>query len=264
MFFVIKTVFFGKISQNNSALKIDSIPQTTIFLNGQQIGKTPFIQENMLPGEYSIKLVAPNMLAWETRVTLINSALTYVNREIGDTSDDSAGQVLTLEPLASSIYTEIAVVSDPDGAKISLDGVDTGNQTSIILKNIQPGDHTLVVAYPNYADQIVHLRAAAGFRVNVVLKLRRLPFANPATVVRPTSELIATPSSEMAKPYVIIQTTPTGFLHVRANPDPISPIITDVYPGDKYALEEELNSWTKVKLATISGWVSDQYIQKVK
>lgn len=264
---VLKVFVFGPSISANAALKIDSWPRSTVFLDDKEMGQTPFNQEKMTAGELKIKLVPignfNNITPWETKVKISNGVLTYVSREIGTTNEESAGYILTMEPLASNKSAEIAVVSDPDGASINLDGIDSG-KTSAILKDVTSGDHTLVITSSNYADQTARIRVVAGYRINVILKLRKLFFQKEAPIIRPTSDLIATNSSQLIKPYVVINQTPTGFLRVRINPDPMASISGQVYPGEKYPLQEEINNWTRIKLATMSGWVSDQYIEKVK
>lgn len=264
---VLKLYVFGRVPQANAALRIDSIPRATVFLNDKETGQTPYFAEKMVAGDYKVKLVPVgnfnNISPWETRVKISDGVLTYIGREIGMTDEDSSGQILAMEPLASDKSSEIAVVSDPDGATINIDGIENG-KTSMIIKDVNPGDHSLVVSLPDYSDQVARVRAVAGFRLNVILKMRRLFFQKKAPIVRPTSDLIATASSQLVKPYVVIGQTPLGFLRVRSGPDISASESSRVFQGEKYPLQDELNSWSQIKLATVSGWVSDQYIEKVK
>lgn len=264
---ILKIFVFGKVAQSNAAVRIDSIPRATVFLNDKEVGQTPFSAEKLTAGDYKVKLVPignfNNVITWETNVRLSNGVLTYLSREIGTSDEDSSGQILAMEPLASDKSSEMAIVSDPDGASISIDGIDSG-KTSTIIKDITPGDHSLLVSSPDYSDSVARVRVVAGFRVNVLLKMRRLFLKKANTVVVPTSELISTVAAGLTKPYVIIGQTPTGFLRVRFGPDILATESSRVYAGEQYPLQEEINSWSRIKLATMSGWVSDQYIQKVK
>ena len=260
---VLKLFVFGKVSQPNAALQINSIPKTKVFLNDKEVGEIPLKKEKMEPGDYKLKLVTLGGVQWETKIKLLGGVFTYVYREVGETLEDSSGQIITMEALASDRSVEVAIVSDPDGAFVGIDGVKSGS-TSTIIKNLEPGDHTFVISSPDYSDQIVYGNVTAGYRMNIVVKLKKNPFQKETVVIKPTSELIATNSSQLIKPYVVINQTPIGFLRVRSAADPTSSQSGTVYPGEKYSLLEELNSWTKIKLATMSGWVSDQYIEKVK
>lgn len=264
---VLKLFVFGKRIEANAAIQILSSPRTTVFLNDKEVGQTPYKVEKMKAGDYKLKLVPTgsfnNISPWETQIKLTDGILTFVSREMGATIDESSGQILTMESLASNKSAEVAVVSDPDGASISIDGINNG-KTSAIFKNLEPGDHNFVISLPGYSDEVVRGGIVAGFRSNIIVKLRKNPFQKDALIVRPTSELIATNSGQFIKPYVVINQTPLGFLRVRTAPDPTSSESAKVYPGQKYSLLEEMNNWTKIRMASISGWVSDQYIQKIK
>ncbi len=68
----------------------------------------------------------------------------------------------------------------------------------------------------------------------------------------------------MIKPYVIVKETGLGFLRVRSEPNLAGSESARVKPGEKYPLLAEITGWVKIKLPTIFGWVSDQYVEKVR
>src|SRR6186997_3656762 len=96
-----------------SGLKVDSIPQADVYLNDKIVGKSPYENKKLNPGEYTLKLVVTNtpgtFYPWETKIKLVPQSLTYVNRTIGDTDGTSGHQIIWLEKLADPNAKELAV-----------------------------------------------------------------------------------------------------------------------------------------------------------
>jgi len=75
----------------------------------------------------------------------------------------------------------------------------------------------------------------------------------------------ATPTEgpPMAKPYVLIKETPTGWLRVRMEPSTTATEAAKVNPGEKYPLLEEKGGWYKIRYSgDKEGWISAQYATK--
>ncbi len=267
----IKRLVFDRQPQSLASLRVDSFPQAKVFFNDQDVGQTSVLLENLAAGEYKLKLVPVGRVTnasvtWESKIKLTSGTLTYVSRNLGETFERSGGQVLMLEKLPLPKSREVAVISTPDNATVSVDGQKEG-QTSIVLKNISAGDHEIVVSLSGYSDQVVQGRIVDGFRLNVVVTLAKLPegFTSTATgSAQPTASLVSTGSGEIAKPYVVIKQTETGFLRVRSDPSLSASETARVKPGEKYPLLSETPGWVKIKLLSLFGWVSDTYVEKVK
>jgi len=204
-------------------------------------------------GEYKIKLLTTDSM-WEGKVKIFDGVLTYVSRDIARSNDLSSGQILTLEKLASDQSAELAVVSTPDQATISVDGLDSG-KAPLMIHDISAGDHEIVISADGYSDQVIRGKIVAGYRLNAIIKLAKLPFIQPV----PTADLVSSSSA-----YVLIKDTPTGFLRVRTDPSTDATEVARVNPGEKYSLLSEQTGWVKIKLSALSGWVSDQYVDKIK
>lgn len=274
----IATKLFILDPQDNSvsALRVDSNPNADLYINDQIVGKTPYENEKMAPGEYKLKLVATGTTGtfypWETKIKLTNNSLTYVSRDIGKNEEESGDQILWLEKISSDQSAQLAIVSNPDRAKISVDGVDKG-VASTIIKDIPLGNHEVIVSLEGYSDQIIKARIIAGFRVNAAVKLARsdsMVQIKETQQIASNSAIVKTASSSAAtvnnpnKPYVLVEETGTGFLRVRSGPSTSATESAKVKPGDKYPLLSEQSGWTQIQISTSSGWVSDQYIQKFK
>lgn len=265
-----KSYFFGNHSPSLSAIRIDSFPQTTVFINDKEVGKTSFFSDNLTPGEIKIKLISAGgvsgtFVSWESKLKLVEDTLTYVSRNLGSSEDLSSGQTIFLEKLNSPGSREILVVSTPDFANFSIDSQDQGKSQKV-LRDLTPGNHEIIFSLLGYSDEVVHAKVINGYRTNVVVKLAQLfqKISSPSALARPIADLISSKSGEVTKPYVIIKETGLGFLRVRSDPRATATEVAKIKPGEKYALLSEVSNWVKIKLPTIFGWVSDSYVEKIK
>lgn len=233
------------------SLRVESIPRTKVFLNDKEVGQTPYLGENLKAGEYKLKLQD-----WETTIKITPELLTYVTREFGE---ETGSQILFLEKLPAGA-SELAVVSDPDGATVSVDSLPKG-QAPLLLKDLSLGDKIITVSKDGFADQIVKAKIVAGFRLNAIVKLKKI--AEGPT--RSTADLIASGSGQVAaaevtKPYVTVKSNSLGFLNVRSGPDAGGSLVGKIYPGDKYSLVAQTDNWVKIKWPTGTGWVWQDYV----
>ncbi|MDO8514968.1 MAG: PEGA domain-containing protein [bacterium] len=245
--------------QGVAAVQIQSFPKADVYLNDTKVGQTPYKDEKLKPGDYAVKLTADALL-WTGKVKLYNDTITFINRDLADIAENSGGEILTLEKLVDDKSMEVAVVSQPDGAIVKVDGKSVGT-APLTVSDITPGDHEIGLSYPGYRDRFVRGRAVAGYRLNVAVQLGK---TDDAPVVTPTPKQ-ATPSATLAKPYVTIKETPTGWLRVRFSPSTSATESGRVNPGDKFPLLDEQTGWAKIRFKDLlEGWVSDSYVEKVK
>lgn len=253
-----------------SGLKINSIPRADISLNTKSVGKSPYENTKLTPGEYTLKLSVTgtfgNYYPWSTKIKLVPESLTYVNRILGPNDQQSSHQIVWLEKLANQNSKELAVVTSPDGATIEVDGLDEGSAPKII-SNLGAGDHTIVISKNGYSDQVVEGIIVAGKRLNISAKLAK-SVNLPELSEKPATES-AKPATSSAKPnpalpYILIKETGLGFLRVRFGPTTSASETGKVNVGEKFPLLKEESGWTQIKIGTSSGWVSDQYIEKFK
>lgn len=244
-----------------AALQIQSFPKADVFLDNNQVGQTPFKDEKLKPGEYYLKLSAGSM-EWSGKIKLYKEMITFVNRDLADILDNSGGEILTLEKLTDGQTTEITVVSEPNGAIVKVDGKTVGT-APVTVSDIVPGDHEISLSYPGYRERFFRGRVAAGYRLNAAVQLGKTK-EEAVTVLTPTPKP-ATASATLAKPYVTIKETPTGWLRVRFAPSTAATESGRVNPGDKFPLLDEQTGWVKIRFKDLlDGWVSDSYVEKVK
>lgn len=242
-------VYFLDSAPTQGALQINSIPKANVYLDGKDVGQTPLLLEKIPPKEYDVKLIAPANI-WESKAKVPPGAMTYISREMGVTEENSAGQVLTLEKLPSAVAVELAIVSDPDGSVINIDGLEKG-RTSTIIRNLTAGDKAVVISLPGYADQIIHAQLASGYRLNALVKLRRISIEKVAPLPEPVASVSAT---------ITVKETPIGFLRVRSAPNVNASESGRIQAGQKYLILEEASEWVKIKFNNSEGWIWKDYV----
>src|SRR3989344_9454626 len=68
-----------------AALQITAKPQSTVFIDGQHVGQTPYDTNDLKAGEITVKLVPEGQsgVSWESKVTLTPKVVTVINRRFG-------------------------------------------------------------------------------------------------------------------------------------------------------------------------------------
>lgn len=278
---IVKNKFFGK--PGPGALQISTTPKATVFVDGTQVGVTPFFDDKIKSGEHTVKLVpettADQLVSWEGKVNLTPGILTAINRNFGTSESFSSGEIIWLEKISSRDKSSLSVISTPDQAVVKVDGEPKGF-SPILVENLAPGSHQLVVTSPGYEERTISAKTVAGYKliINVQLaqKIEGIEEATPsaeAAEASPTPK--ATPSPKTTpkptvtppeKPYVRIKETPTGWLRVRMEPSTTATEAAKVNPGEMFPyLNEEKNGWLKIEYEEgKEGWVSGVYVELVK
>lgn len=253
--------YFFRHSLFSSAgvLEINTAPETTVFINGQNMGTTPFKKE-FKPQKLEVKLTPKDnqdQIFWQARVPITSSAITLVKYQFSPNDQQSQGQVLTLSKIPNKRAGALLVSSLPDRAIVNLDG-ETKGYTPLLLEEILPGHHSLEVNLDGYQNTIIGLNIASGFQLNAEIKLAK----NEKEKNQENSS-----SSEETSPQerVIILSTPTGWLRVRSGPGTGFAEVTRVIPGEEYPLLEKKDDWLKIALEgeteeeKTEGWILGQY-----
>lgn len=280
---------FPAFPQAQSGVYIDSTPGSTVFIDDQQVGTTPFENKKLKPGEIDVRLVpqatsGATLVSWEGKVRLTPGIQTILRRAFAETQVASSGVLLSFDRIGGK-SASLSVVSTPDAASVKVDGQYQGF-TPVALESIPVGDHQILLSAPGYQDQLVNAKSVAGYRLIVSAQLAQLatpppasasPTPNPSGSPSPKTSPTPTPSpggsprptqaALPAKPYVLISDTPTGWLRVRAEASSSSQEVAKVYPGEGYPYKDIStdNNWFQIEYKTNSlGWVSTQYAKKVE
>ena len=283
---IVKTKFLGR--QGPGALQVSATPRATVFIDGTQSGITPFFNDKIKAGEHTLKLVpestTDSLISWEGKVNLLPGIITAVNRTLGVSESSSSGEIISLEKIGRKDKSSLAVVSMPDQAVVKINGEPKGF-TPLTIDDLTPADYQVTISSSGYEERTVSAHAVGGYKliINVQLaqKVEGIQEATPSAEleegatptpsgkVTPTPKATTTPKVEatpLAKPYVTVKETPTGFLRVRLGPSTSATEAAQIKPGEMYPyLNEEDNGWLKIEYATDKeGWVSGVYVDLIK
>ncbi len=280
---VVKTKFFNR--QGPGALQISTTPRATVFIDGTQVGVTPFFNDKIKSGEHTVKLVpettVDSLSSWETKIDLLPSILTVINRDFSSSEALSSGEILTLERTGRKDRSSIAVVSIPDQAVVKLAGEPKGF-APLIIEDLAPAHYQIVISATGYEEKTVSASTIGGYKLIINVQLaQQIEGIEEATEsaeteeeeeaeeeeegeATPTPKAKATPPPE---PYVEVKDTPTGFLRVREKPSTEdSKELAKIKPGEMYPyLGEEENGWYKIEYEEDEeGWVSGVYVDLIE
>jgi hypothetical protein len=267
-----------------AGIQVTAHPDANVIVNGESVGKTPYYADDKKPGSYTVQMTAVDSgQTWEGKVELLGGTLTTVHREFGETPDKSHSYTLSFEKLSNNKAAAVSIVSLPPTATTSIDGKPQGF-TPLNL-DIEAGPHIFTFTSSGYQDKIVNASVQPGYRLILNFTMSALDITPTPTpgIATPSAGLVtptptkavaitplpkqATSSAAMAKPYVEILSTPTGFLRVRdlASTDGVE--LAKVNPGDKFAYKEtgSTASWYQIEYVTGKfGFVSSTYAKLVK
>lgn len=274
---IIKSKFLAK--PGPAAISISTTPQATIYIDGVQVGTTPYLNDKIQAGEHAVKLVpqstTDSLATWEGKVNLTSNILTVINRILGLSESASSGEIIWLEKIASKDKSSLAVVSVPDQAVVKIDGEPKGF-APVVLDGLNPGSYQIVIASPGYEERTVSAKTVAGYKLIVNVQLAKkiegieevTPSAEKAEV-SPSPTPKATPKATVTppeKPYIKVKETPTGWLRVRMGPSTDATEAAKVKPGEMFSyLGEEKSGWYKIEYEKEKeGWVSGVYVDLVE
>lgn len=265
--------FFLPKNDGKGALQVTAVPESIVYLNGKQLGKTPLCAcgppsslSTLSVGEYTIRVVSQDntVLPYEEKIHISSGVMTVVDRSFGKGAT-SEGSILTLTSLKEKSAREVSIVSFPQGTEVSIDNNSVG-QTPLSVAKITESDHEIKVKKSGYKEKIIRIRAVTGYKLEVLVTLGisdiisdGLPEQNAAS---PSAALSVTPTATSSAKVIILD-TPTAYLNVRESGSLNAGTIDKVYPGEMYELVDEKESWFAIKLKTGQvGWISGQYAKK--
>lgn len=118
-------------------LTLSSAPAGALLsLNGRSFGRTPLIEQSLESGDYNYLLSMPR----------------YKDAE-GSVEIEGMGRQQRLHLALEPLWSDVRVLSDPVGARVSVDGIDLGETTAEgFIAQIMPGKHDLRLALEGYQD----------------------------------------------------------------------------------------------------------------
>jgi len=162
----------SRLNPAQAGLQIETIPRATVFIDGNQVGTTPY-EATRSPGELTLRLVPESqdgpLAPWDTKLTLTQGIKTVVKRDFAETESLSSGEILSFEKIEGS-GAALIIVSSPDAAKITLDGEDRGF-TPLRIEQVAVGEHQILISHPGFLEREIKARTEPGFRLTVVAML---------------------------------------------------------------------------------------------
>lgn len=241
------------VAKNAKAgIRVESNFPAKVFLNGTEAGSAPYQDDSLKPGDYLVSLKADEAttsakILWQGYAKLNEGTLTIVIRDIGDSKEDSSGEIISLEPGRG-----VTITSSPGNAEVFIDGKLSGN-TPLVVPDLEEGEHEFILSRENFLKRSIRSKVING--LNLVLAVD-LAITEPDLTKLPQTPVTSTKM-------VTIRNTPTGFLRVRDNPGLGGKEIAQVKPKEEYILLEETPGWVRIRLKDgKEGWVSSAYTQK--
>ncbi len=263
LFFFILLVFFLSFGvwfyhkNRKASLLIESDPVAQVYINGEQVGRTPFERE-FAAREVAVRLVPEALdkplMAYDTKIELVRGVKTIVRRKLGESVEDSSGEEISFEKTGGK-NANVSVISRPDGAQVYFDDriVDL---TPLLIEDVSEGVHEIRLFLDGYFERAFSVNAYSGYTLTALVDLEKDENAQSDVLEEINNSW---PSSPLE---VEILNTPTGFLRVREEPSTSSEEVGRVDPGEKYELldRDSVAGWYKIKFDEgIEGWISSEY-----
>lgn len=128
--------------------------------------------------------------------------------QAGNTSEVIQGPLLTQKP------GSIQVMSSPQGAYVSVDGVPVNGNTPVTANGIAPGNHTVQVVKPGYAAWAGNINVKSGLKSYVYATLKPLT-GNISVQSSPTGGTVYIDNVGRGATNVIVPDIPSGAHQVR-------------------------------------------------
>ena len=247
---------------------------SSLFLDGQYLDKTPYINKTIQPGEYTLKIQPDDqkLVPYETQISLQKNTLTVVTWKPGSRSENSGGIIYEMEEIKSS-QGELSFITIPNNSIIKFDQREQ-QFSPLVLKNIEPGHHQFEISLPSYEKQQHTINIIKGYRVNVTAKLaksdppqERTESSNNSVSIK--NDVESTQSASSSGQMITIKSTgfyqnETEVLKIRQEASPSATIVGHALVGQSYPyLNETLTGWFKIEFDNQIGWVSGEYTELI-
>lgn len=270
--FVMLTISFGfyRYSTATSAISVESVPDSIVFINGEQRGRTP-LELELRGGEADLRLL-PESLSdsvsdFQTTVKLTHGVRTIVRHVFSNLDTYSQTEVISFEQTGSS-SSSLAVVTVPDGVKVKIDNKDRG-VSPLRVGDLLTGRHRVEVVAEGYRSRSFDVQTVEGYLLTAFVDLAEdEKYVETDSTQQVLSEQIEQEAKEIEEVDVTILETPTGFLRVRDQPGISGLEVGRVIPGEKHRVltfnAEE--GWYKIDFESTAsgelveeGWISAKF-----
>jgi PKD repeat protein len=131
----------------NGSIAITSIPSgADVFIDDMQRGITPAIFPGVLPGNHQVTLSFKGYDDWSHIISVGSGQMAAINAEMAAKKE---------------ITGSLAVISDPPGAEIYIDGSFKG-VSPVTISGLSAGTHTVLLTMQEYTDNTTNISVSAG------------------------------------------------------------------------------------------------------
>lgn len=249
-------LLFGgcSLAPKKSGVEIMSYPPAKVYIDGKEMGMTPYKNNELKPGEVEIKL-ATNDKTWTKKIELHNNINTVIDWELSGEEKEFGGYILYMEKTGDK-NAGLLVNTVPEKAAVQIEGEIKGFSPTRI-NDIGEGDKQVTLSFPGYKSLNVFIKSVLGYQIVIEGKL----IEEKGVSEEKKEEVL---QSRIEKE-VVIKETETGWLRVREASSSAAVEVAKVKPGDKYKLIEETVDWYKIAVeSSKSGWVSTKYAEILK
>lgn len=251
----------GYFRPKTAGVIINTNPASLVFVNGEELGRTPVDNKKLEPGEAIIKLIPESfeipLTPYETKIDLAPGIQTVIRWDFGETTEMSGGEVISYEKIDKG-DTSLAVISVPDTAQVAIDGQVKGF-TPFKTSSITVGKHTISVSFEGYKERAFDVQLREGYKLTAVIDLPK------------AKEVISEKEEDKKEEEVIekqdvvkILSTSVGFLRVRSEPSTLGEEVGRVDPGETHEVlaKDEETGWYKIEYSEgEEGWISNEYAE---
>jgi hypothetical protein len=254
--------------------------EVDIYLDSGKLGRSPYENEKLHPGDYDLKLVPvdKNLKSWSRKISLSQGAMTTVERSFSKDGKFDGGLTVYLQAIDDKM-SKVEVLSSPDEASLYFDKENKG-KTPFTINDVISGSHEVILKKTGFQDKIYKIDSVPGYKILMDFDL----IPESKTEVQPKTEktlgatasnsgnIKATPSPAKVTPTktqttsgkIEVIETGTGWLRVRMEPSTAASESAKVNTGDKFTPIEEQNGWIKIEYQPGNfGWISSEYVKKI-
>lgn len=252
--------------EDSNALKIVSDPTgASVYIDGTEVGKTPFTSNLLSSGSYDIEIVQEGFEKQTARINLEKDYTLNINLKLFP--QPVPNKVSTFEG-AENLY--VILTNNPTilaNTQVWVDAIVYWNKTRGISLNNSATNKELVFDY--FVDYKGNIFNNEGKQVKVeeLNKAGKGAYLGNAdngevlTEEAKTAYLRITNQAVIENKTVTVKDTGLGWLRVRSGPSVDSNEVKKVNIGDTFKMLDEQNGWIKIQIdETTTGWAIKDYL----
>lgn len=276
-------------SDNGSMLSVISEPAgASVYIDGTEIGKTPYSSNQLTEGEYDLRVTYPGYEEESGRVKISKGHKLNISAKLFPTPIKARVDLLQGSDALYNVSSDNSLVfSDTQswvnaiiywnqtrGINVGGSGVNKDKVFDYYLDyqgavfNKEGAAVTNPSDYAAFKDSkkgayLGRMSDGAGLTEAAKKTFETITGTTTAATSTSTSASITTTTTTTTTSgkTATIKTTETGWLRVRSAPSLSGTELAKVNSGEKYSVLEQGTGWIKIKVSdTIQGWVSADYV----